>query len=114
VNGFVQLLEYRNIRSGGRNKTGDLGVGHKSAGENQQRWTFIRRFVVLVITAGLMFLYAGVASGQNYPNRPIRMLTTEVGGGADFVARVVAQGLSGTLGQQVIVDNRGAGLSPGK
>jgi tripartite-type tricarboxylate transporter receptor subunit TctC len=89
-------------------------MGYKNTGESRQRWTFIRRFVVLMITAGLMFLYADVVSGQNYPNRPIRMLTTEVGGGADFVARVVAHGLSGVLGQQVIVDNRGGGLIAGE
>ena len=36
------------------------------------------------------------------------MVTAEAGGGSDIVSRVIAQALSGTLGQQVVVDNRGA------
>jgi len=46
-------------------------------------------------------------SAQNYPSKTIRILAAEVGGGADTVARIIAQGLSVSLGQPVIVDNRG-------
>jgi tripartite-type tricarboxylate transporter receptor subunit TctC len=35
------------------------------------------------------------------------MLTSEAGGGSDFVARLVAQGMGAHLGQRVVVDNRG-------
>ena len=42
-----------------------------------------------------------------YPDKPIRMLTSEAGGGSDFVARLVAQGMGAHLGQRVVVDNRG-------
>ena len=45
---------------------------------------------------------------QDYPSKPIRILANEIGGGADVTARLVAQGISGPLGQQVIVDNRGS------
>jgi len=48
----------------------------------------------------------GVVSGQNYPNKTLRIVTGEPGGGQDFAARLFAQGISGSLGQQVIVDNR--------
>jgi tripartite-type tricarboxylate transporter receptor subunit TctC len=44
---------------------------------------------------------------QEYPNRPIRIVTSEPGGGTDFGARVIAQGLAERFGQQVIVENRG-------
>lgn len=54
-----------------------------------------------------MALGAAVASGQNYPNKPIRIVTSEPGGGNDIVARLLAEGLSSSLGQRVIVDNRG-------
>ena len=41
-----------------------------------------------------------------YPAKPIRMITTPVGGGVDFAARLIAQGIAGNLGQQVVVDNQ--------
>jgi tripartite-type tricarboxylate transporter receptor subunit TctC len=44
--------------------------------------------------------------GQDYPNKPIRVVTGEPGGGSDFAARVLAQGLTTVLGKQVVVDSR--------
>ena len=62
---------------------------------------------------GLLVLGAGVACGQDYPNRPLRMVAAGTpGSGGDFVARLVAQGLTGSLGQQIIVDNRPAVIAP--
>lgn len=53
------------------------------------------------------------SAAQTYPNRPVRIVTSPAGGGNDFAARLIAQGLSGPLGQQVIVDNRAGGVVPG-
>jgi tripartite-type tricarboxylate transporter receptor subunit TctC len=72
----------------------------------------LARFAVAILSVGLMALGASAASGQNYPNKPIRMVTGEVGGGPDYVARLIARGISGPLGQQVIVDNRPTGIIP--
>jgi len=47
-----------------------------------------------------------VVYGQAFPSKVIRIITAAAGGGSDFNARQVAQGISGPLGQQVIVDNR--------
>ena len=69
-------------------------------------------FVVRMFPLGLMVLGAGVVSGQDYPNKPIRIVTAAAGGGSDFMARQVAQGISGPLGQPVIVENRGGGIIP--
>ena len=66
------------------------------------------RTVVGMLSVGLLVLGAGVVSGQDYPNRPIRIVTSAVGGGTDFAARIMAQGLAARLGQPVIVDNRPA------
>ena len=59
--------------------------------------------------ASLLLLAAagvGVAHAQDYPTRPIRIVTASPGGGNDYLARIIAPALSGALGQQVIVDNR--------
>lgn len=65
------------------------------------------RFVSWMLSVGILF-GAGMAYGQNYPNRPIRIIVTAPAGGSlDFVARLVGRGLSTSLGQAVIVDNRG-------
>jgi tripartite-type tricarboxylate transporter receptor subunit TctC len=63
----------------------------------------------LVIIAALA---AGVpAHAQDYPNRTIRLIVPFPAGGVlDVMGRLIAQSLSATLGQQIIVDNRpGAG-----
>ena len=54
-----------------------------------------------------IFAAAGFASAQDYPARPIRIVTAAVGGGIDVTARLLAAGLTERLNQQVIVDNRG-------
>ena len=46
------------------------------------------------------------ATATEYPARPIRILTSETGGGTDFAARLIAQKLAATLGKPVVVDNR--------
>jgi tripartite-type tricarboxylate transporter receptor subunit TctC len=52
---------------------------------------------------------SGVAqAADGYPSRPIRMIVAyPPGGGTDQVGRVMADQLSQTLGQNVVVDNRG-------
>lgn len=48
----------------------------------------------------------GLACAQSYPYKQVRIITAEVGGGNDVVARLLAQGLAASSGQQVIVENR--------
>ena len=68
------------------------------------------RFVAWMVPVGTMVLGAGAASGQPYPSKPIRIVTAPAGAGNDLVARVIAQGLSDSLGPQLVVDNRPAGI----
>ncbi len=71
------------------------------------------RSVMKMLSVGLLAAGAGVASGQDYPNKPVRMVTAAPGAAGDFVARVVALGLTDSWGQQVIVENRGgSGVIP--
>ena len=63
------------------------------------------------------FVFWGALIGQSivlaadsaYPLRPVRIVTNESGAGLDFTARLMAAGLTQSLGQQVIVENRGGG-----
>ncbi len=58
----------------------------------------------------LLVLGAGTVIAQDYPNRPVRIVTGEPGGTNDFVARLLAQGLTKGLGQNVIIENRPSNL----
>jgi tripartite-type tricarboxylate transporter receptor subunit TctC len=66
------------------------------------------RSVAWMLPVGMLALGADVACAQGYPNRVVRIVTSEPGSGNDFVGRIVAQGLTASLGHQVIVDNRGS------
>ena len=66
------------------------------------------RLVVWILSVGAMVLGAGVVCGQGYPSRPIRFVTTGIGASTDFAARMVAQGLTESVGWNVVVDNRGS------
>ncbi len=67
-------------------------------------WT---QLTALAVVAAM----AASVSAQNYPVRPIRLLVPfGPGGVGDITARVVAQKMGASLGQQIVVDNRpGAG-----
>jgi len=56
----------------------------------------------IVATLGVTTVLA-----QTYPHKPIRMVTAEAGGGNDFAARAIVRGIADSMGQQLIVDNRG-------
>ena len=69
---------------------------------------FLRSTLVVSLLATTI---ADIAHAQTYPVRPIRMLTTVTGGSQDLTARFIAPKLSESLGQQVLVDNRGGIIS---
>jgi len=73
----------------------------------------VLRIVVNIFTFSILIASTDSSYGQQYPIRPIRIVTAEVGGGLDFVARLIAKGLSESLSQIVIVDNRPSGVFTG-
>jgi tripartite-type tricarboxylate transporter receptor subunit TctC len=72
----------------------------------------ISRFAIWMLPLGLAAV--GPAAGQNYPERPIRVVTSGSGGGLDLAARLIGPSLSANLGQPVVVDNRASGMIPGE
>jgi tripartite-type tricarboxylate transporter receptor subunit TctC len=51
---------------------------------------------------------SGTASAQTYPSRPITLIVPYPPGGAtDAIARIIQDGMSQSLGQQIVVDNIG-------
>ena len=62
----------------------------------------------ILALAGVVGLYAGVAFAQDYPTQPITIVVPFAAGGpTDTVTRLVAEPMSKTLGQQVVVQNVG-------
>ena len=60
-----------------------------------------------------MRLNVPAAYAQEFPSKSVRIVASEAGGGGDFIARLLAVGLTSAFGQQVIVENRGGGVVAG-
>lgn len=71
------------------------------------------RHVSWLLFLSLMSVVTDTVHGQNYPSKPIRIVTSSAGGGTDFVSRLIAAGVSGSLGQQIVVENRSTVLTGG-
>ena len=67
-----------------------------------------REFIVLIGGAVASSVAAGPAAAQAYPSRPVTLVIPfPPGGGNDALGRMVADKMSRTIGQQIVVDNRG-------
>src|SRR4051812_47742544 len=66
--------------------------------------------LLVALECSVISTHAESAQMPVYPDKPVRIVTSEPGGSNDFPSRLIAQGLSGPLGQNVIVDNRPSSL----
>jgi putative tricarboxylic transport membrane protein len=61
----------------------------------------------LVAATALLLPAAAIHAAESYPSRPIRMIVPSGAGGiTDILGRIIAQRLTESLGQQVVIDNR--------
>jgi tripartite-type tricarboxylate transporter receptor subunit TctC len=66
--------------------------------------TFVTVCFLFITTAAT---FPSLARAQSFPTKPIRIVTSPPGGSSDFASRQIALGLTESLGQNVIVENRG-------
>ena len=65
---------------------------------------------ILAAAAALWLLGGPVHAQADYPNKPVKIIVpAAAGGGTDTTARMIADHLSKTMGQNFIVENRGGG-----
>ena len=63
---------------------------------------------IAALASLLLLLSPSIAWAQSYPSKPLRFIVPFApGGGNDVMARLIGGKLSETVGQQVIIDNRG-------
>ena len=68
-----------------------------------------KKLPFLLVALGLAIPLASAQAADNYPSRPIRIITpANPGGTTDFLARLLAAHLTKAWGQQAIADNRGS------
>ena len=69
--------------------------------ENRLRWLAVALVLAMV---------PGTAVAQNWPDRPIRFITSQAAGNAtDLITRILADQVSARLGQPIVVENRPGG-----
>jgi tripartite-type tricarboxylate transporter receptor subunit TctC len=68
-----------------------------------------RREIILLLGGAVASSFAaGPAAAQAYPSRPVTLVIPfPPGGGNDALGRMVADKMSRSIGQQIVVDNRG-------
>jgi tripartite-type tricarboxylate transporter receptor subunit TctC len=68
---------------------------------------FVTTFLRIAALAIAVIASCGIASAQDYPNRPVRLIVAFAPGGAtDFTARIIADRVQAILGQPIAVENK--------
>jgi tripartite-type tricarboxylate transporter receptor subunit TctC len=68
----------------------------------------MKRFFLLALS----FCFSAAAYAQSYPTKPVRLLVGFAAGGpTDVIARILAQDMTQTLGQTVLVENKAGATS---
>src|SRR5712691_7510836 len=88
-----------------------VSAGSPDGGGALRRRAMIRYRCAWLAVCSVLLCAAGGAAAQSYPQRPVRLIIpAPAGGPTDVPGRLIADGLSGLLGQRFVVENRvGAG-----
>ena len=71
------------------------------------RWNRSHSALRASVVAPWVLLFAGMASAQPFPTKPLKIIVPNApGGAADITARTVGQKLSEALGQPVVIENK--------
>lgn len=63
---------------------------------------------LVVLSVAALLAMPGAGAAQNFPNKPIKLIVPfPAGGPADTIARLIAEKMATSLGQPVVIDNRG-------
>lgn len=68
--------------------------------------------IATTLSGATLALAGSAVYCQDFPTRPLRIVTDAAASGNDFAARLIANGLTASLGQRVIVENRPSGVIP--
>src|SRR5262249_30638598 len=85
----------------------DLRQGHLGGPTMRGASILLAAGVAVLLPAALLPAALGPAAAETYPARPITLVVPFApGGSASTVARSVADKMSETLGEQIVIDNR--------
>lgn len=68
--------------------------------------------LLYAMLAAQWLIGSGAAQAQVFPSRPLRIFTVEAGGALDITARSIAQVMSVSMGQSILIENRPSGSRP--
>lgn len=67
----------------------------------------IRRMTTLALVASSLLSVCGLAHAQAFPNKTLRIIVpTAAGGGNDVIARTIAEKMSASMGQAIVIENK--------
>src|SRR5438094_6538770 len=82
-------------------------VGRRSNSRGMTMKLPRRKFLHLAVGAATLPSLSRIASADNYPTRPVRIIVGFPAGGApDLFARLIGEWLSERLGQPFVIENR--------
>ena len=82
--------------------------GHEIFARAENSRKTARFGVAAALAAAFSALVFAPAHAQNFPDRPLKLIVPfPAGGPTDIIARVISQSMGETLGQTIVIENKG-------